>query len=82
MAKGIYKLSNGKYRWHIMIEGQRFYGVSSNIKEAEQARAKKLSETANGIGEILIYLSIENIVYTDLISERDFNFLCFKIVLT
>ena len=50
MAKGIYKLSNGKYRWHIMVEGQRFYGVSSNIKEAEQARAKKLSETAKGIG--------------------------------
>jgi integrase len=49
MAKGIYKLSNGKYRWHVMLQGVRYYGMASSSKEAEQARAQRLTEHHKGL---------------------------------
>lgn len=48
MATGIYPLQNGKYRWHVMIEGKRFHGVAESAKEAQQQRAQKLAESARG----------------------------------
>ena len=50
MAKGIYKLPNGRYRWHVMLEGIRYHGIASSIKEAEQARALKMTEHHKGSG--------------------------------
>jgi integrase len=49
MARGIYKLPNGKYRWHLMIEGIRYHGIASNLKEAEQAKSQKLIEHRKGL---------------------------------
>jgi integrase len=48
MSKGIFKLPNGRYRWHIMLDGTRHNGIANSSKEATQARAEIITQHSKG----------------------------------